>query len=180
MKKKTKKKIFRFIYITLAVVFLLIGLYRYRNIFLPKDELLVGPLYVNYVIDGDTLLIDIDGKSEKVRTIGIDAPESVASEESNKVNTEEGLIASNRAKELLEHKYVYLEYGEDKYDQYGRILAYVFLEDKKTLFETVMLKEGLAKILIFEPNTKYEKELINSQTEAKNNKQGFWATGFYK
>lgn len=143
-----------------------------------KDEL-SGPYKVERVVDGDTFITSIDGERVRVRALCIDTPESVAPEDTGKENTKEGEIASNRAKELLENKNVYLEYDIEKYDQYDRVLAYVYLEDK-TCFEEIMISEGLAKVVKYEPNTKYVDRYYELQDKARENKVGFYSTGFYK
>ena len=145
-----------------------------------NNDLLDGPYLVERVVDGDTFITRIDGERVRVRALCIDTPESVAPEETGKTNTDEGVISSNRAKELLDGKYVYLEYDEEKYDQYDRILAYVYLDDKQTMFERVMISEGLAKVVKFKPNVKYVEEFYALQDEARRNKVGHYATGFYK
>lgn len=139
-----------------------------------------GPYLVERVVDGDTFITNIDGKRVRVRALCIDTPESVAPEETGKTNTDEGVISSNRAKELLDGKNVYLEYDEEKYDQYDRILAYVYLEDKETMFERIMISEGLAKVVKFEPNVKYVDEFYALQDKARKDKVGHYANGFYK
>lgn len=140
---------------------------------------LEGPYKVERVVDGDTFITEINGERVRVRALCIDTPESVAPEETGKENTDEGIIASNRAKELLENKNVYLEYDEEKYDQYDRILAYVYLEDKSS-FEEIMISEGLAKVVKYEPNVKHVQEYYKLQDKARENKVGFYETGFYK
>ena len=137
-----------------------------------------GPYEVSYVFDGDTFAIKVEEKEIRIRVLGIDTPESVASEESGKENTEEGTIASDRAKELLEGSKVYLEYDKDLYDKYGRTLAYVYLEDGN-MFEEMMISEGLAKVVWYEPNTKYTEYFKKLEKQAKTDKVGFWGTGYY-
>lgn len=144
-----------------------------------KKNDLNGPYLVERVVDGDTFITTIDNTRVRVRALCIDTPESVAPEETGKVNTNEGQISSNRAKQLLENKYVYLEYDVEMYDQYDRVLAYVYLEDR-TSFEEIMISEGLAKVVKYEPNTKHVEEYYKLQDEARNNKVGFYSTGFYK
>ena len=145
-----------------------------------KTSNLDGPYYVERVIDGDTFIIKMDNERVRVRALCIDTPESVAPEETGKVNTKEGEISSNRSKELLQDKYVYLEYDEEKYDQYDRLLAYIYLDDQKTVFEEIMISEGLAKVVKYKPNVKYVDRFYQLQDEARNNKVGFYVTGFYK
>jgi endonuclease YncB( thermonuclease family) len=85
------------------------------------------------VVDGDTIVVDIDGENYKVRLIGIDTPESVASQEyldrTGKENTSEGMAASDYTKALLEDvNEVYLQKDVSDTDRYGRLLRYVWLE----------------------------------------------------
>lgn len=80
---------------------------------------------VSYVIDGDTFKCYNKTKMLKVRLIGIDTPESVHSVATR--NCEYGKTASDYTKRLLLNKSVTLSYDEEKYDRYGRTLAYVYL-----------------------------------------------------
>jgi len=130
------------------------------------DEGLVE-CFVTYVIDGDTFIGEVNGSEIKVRLIGVDTPESVAEEEylerSGKQNTLEGEEASKRTRELIEGHTVYLEYDEEMFDIYDRVLAYVWLSDGQMLQE-ILLKEGHATLMTIKPNTKYAKhfeEILN-------------------
>lgn len=136
-----------------------------------------GPYLVERVVDGDTIICDIDGEKVKVRMIGINTPESVAEDESR--NCEEGVIASDYTKELLDGEKVFLEYDEEKLDQYDRTLAYVYLSDGE-MIESLLLEKGYATTMYREPNTKYADLFSELMKKAKNNKEGFWGTGFYK
>ena len=138
-----------------------------------------GPYRVERVVDGDTFITTIDGQRVRVRALCIDTPESVAPEETGKENTDEGILASNRAKQLLEGQDVYLEYDVEKYDQYDRVLAYVYLQDNRC-FEEIMISEGLAKVVKYEPNYKHVEEYYKLQDKAREDKVGLYATGFYK
>jgi hypothetical protein len=83
---------------------------------------------VDRVVDGDTLVFN----GEKVRLLGINTPEK-------------GEKYYSEAKEYLEQingSRVYLEYGSDKKDRYGRILAYVFYEGRNINEE--LIDQGLA------------------------------------
>ena len=138
---------------------------------------LCGPYAVDYVIDGDTAFINIDGESVKVRFLGIDTPESVHQDESR--NTPEGKIASDYTKKLLTGKSVYLEYDVQREDEYGRTLAYLYLDDGVTMVQEEILRAGMATTLTIQPNSKYADELYAVLVEAREAGAGFWATGFY-
>ena len=135
---------------------------------------LYGPYRVRWVVDGDTIVVDMNGTDTYIRLIGIDTPESVSYNVSE--NTEEGKIAAEYTKKLLRKKKVYLEYDKNTQDKYGRTLAYVFMEDKTTMANREILRAGMAKVYSFKPNVKYEREFIKIQNEAKMNRTGLWGT----
>ena len=143
------------------------------------DERLSGPYEVAYVVDGDTIIVNMDGAETRVRLIGIDTPESVA-DESYKENTPEGEEASKYSTNLLSGNSVYLEYDTEKQDSYGRTLCYVFLSDKKTMANELILKNGYARTMAIEPNTKYQTRLAAAELSAKQSRAGFWGTGYYQ
>ncbi len=122
------------------------------------------------VVDGDTIIIDYNGTEERVRLIGVDTPESVHPDKEK--NTEFGTTASNFSKELLTDKYVKIELDVQERDQYGRILAYVYLDD--VMVNKILLQEGYAKVATYPPNVKYVDDFTSIQEEARNTKKGLW------
>lgn len=116
------------------------------------------------VYDGDTIKIVLNKKIEKVRLIGIDCPE----------RDEKGYWqALNFTKRLLLHKKIIIEYDHEKRDKYGRLLAYVFLEDGKFVNEEI-LKEGHGIFILIPPNDKYKERLKLAEEFAKSNNKGLW------
>ena len=111
-----------------------------------------GPYTVVRVVDGDTLVVDINGTDTKVRPIGVDTPELVHTNASK--NVPEGTTASDYTKNLLTGKNVYLEYDAGPTDKYGRTLAYVYTEDG-VMVNDLLLEEGMAKMMTIQPNVKY-------------------------
>lgn len=83
---------------------------------------------VDRVIDGDTVDVDLNGKIERIRLIGMNTPESVDPRRPVECFGKE---ASNRAKALLSGKTVYLETDDSQgtRDQYGRALRYIWLDN---------------------------------------------------
>ena len=140
---------------------------------------------VTKVVDGDTVWVKYADHPDgiKLRYIGIDCPESVHDDESK--NTKEGKLASDYNKELIEkaNNIVYLEFDEDLYDQYDRLLAYVFVYDFDTeqyiLIEDLLLQKGYCKAVKYEPNTKYFAHFKDLEAVAKESGAGFFGTGFY-
>ena len=128
------------------------------------------------VVDGDTLTVLYEGEKVNVRLIGVDAPESVHPEESQ--NSELGELASAYLTELLKDTaYVYLEFDQEKYDSYERLLAYVYLAEDVAFQESLnfrLVQDGYAINKEYKPNVRYANELERICCLAKEQKCGLW------
>ncbi len=134
----------------------------------PEDVELEGPYEVDRVVDGDTLIVYIDGQRTRVRLIGVNTPESVAEDESR--NTEEGVAASDFVKELIDETgyEVWLEYDNERYDQYDRTLAYVYIdyEGDLVMLERILLEDGYAQTVLYGTNDRYYEEFRDLEADA--------------
>lgn len=128
---------------------------------------------VERVIDGDTIAVLIDGRSERVRMIGIDTPESVHPSQPVECF---GREASAYAAELMSGQVVYLEEdpSQDSRDRYGRMLRYVWLEDGR-LVNLVMIAEGYAFEYTFETPYKYQGAFQQAEQTARAQEAGLWS-----
>lgn len=125
------------------------------------------------VIDGDTIDVSIDGKTERVRLIGIDTPETV---DPRKPVQCFGKEASTKLHALLTGKMVNLEDdpSQDARDKYGRMLAYVFLADG-THINLLMIQRGYANEYTYRVPYKYQSTFKAAALAAKQAKVGLWA-----
>lgn len=125
------------------------------------------------VVDGDTIKIDYNGKTETVRLIGIDTPEVV---DPRKPVQCFGKEASAHAKTLLTGKSVRIEADatQDNHDKYSRLLRYVFLEDNIN-FNKQMIADGYAYEYTYNVPYKYQKEFKDAQATAQSSSKGLWA-----
>ncbi len=125
------------------------------------------------VVDGDTLSVEIDGKVEKLRLIGIDTPETV---DPRKPVQCFGKEASKKAKELLSGQKVRLEADstQEERDRYDRLLRYVILEDG-TNFNEMMIREGYAHEYTYKVPYKYSVDFKAAEKDARSNQRGLWA-----
>ena len=125
------------------------------------------------VVDGDTLDVSIEGKTERLRLIGIDTPETVDPRKSVQCFGKE---ASNRAKELLEGEFVSLESDETQgeRDKYKRLLRYVFLPDG-TNFNLYMITEGYAHEYTYDEPYKYQADFKQAEIDARAQNKGLWS-----
>ena len=136
---------------------------------LPGAPSAAAPLVkVKRVIDGDTILLQ---NGEKVRYIGVNAPEV---DHSPKGAEPLGQEAKEVNRRLVEGKRVKLEFDAERRDKYGRLLAYVFLEDG-TFINGWLVQRGLAKAVFYSPNLKYQDLLKKLEQEAREKQLGVWA-----
>ncbi len=120
---------------------------------------------VTWVSDGDTIGVRIAGQEKTVRLIGINAPE-----------TGQPFAAEAKAAltSLVLGKTVRLEQDVTTIDQYGRLLAYVWVGP--TMANAELLRKGLAALCTIPPNVKYTSTFQAALAEAKAAKRGMWAT----
>ena len=123
------------------------------------------------VVDGDTIDVNINNQTKRIRVIGINTPEVV---DPRKTVECFGKEASEKAKSILLGKKVRLEKDptQGDIDKYGRLLRYVFLEDG-TDFGLLMIKEGYAYEYTYNIPYKYQKQYKQAQKEAENQKKRF-------
>ena len=125
-------------------------------------------LDVKKVVDGDTVSVSQIGK---LRLIGIDTPEL---KDPRKPVQCFALEASNKAKELLNGRKVYLVYNPvEKLDKYNRTLAYVFRDDGLD-FNAEMIKLGYAQAYTKYPHPRLD-EFVKYGQQARENKLGLWS-----
>jgi micrococcal nuclease len=126
-----------------------------------------GFVLVKKVVDGDTIVLS-DGR--RVRYIGINAPE-LATQRGPAERL--GPEARDFNRKLVVREKIRLEFDRERHDQYGRILAYVFLPDD-TFVNAELVKSGNAYCVFRRPNTKYDDLLLQLQREAMEKKVGIW------
>lgn len=127
------------------------------------------PATVKCVVDGDTIKVVYQGKTESVRLLYIDTPEcrenaklhrdvarnhSTISDEMRK-----GRAAANYTQSRVhEGDHVDLQFDVEKRDKYHRLLACVYLPTGECLNKT-LLQLGYAKRMIIAPNTNFTQAL---------------------
>ena len=127
---------------------------------------------VLHVDDGDTIDVRIDGRVERVRYIGIDAPE-VAHEGTGGAQGGETAARVNRA--LLRGGHVRLELDQERRDRYGRLLAYVW--NGSTMVNLEMVRLGYARALTIPPNVRYARRFLSAEASAERALLGLWGEG---
>ncbi|MEJ8305898.1 thermonuclease family protein [Saccharibacillus sacchari] len=130
---------------------------------------------VERTVDGDTFIAILeDGSRERVRMLLLDTPET--KKEGTPVQPF-GPEASEYTKKLLGGQQVELEFDEEQRDQYGRMLAYVYLNGE--MVNEKLLEQGLARVVVYQPNDKYIDGFREIQNRAKQQKLGVWSIEGY-
>jgi len=130
---------------------------------------------VTRIVDGDTIVVLINGASEKVRLIGVDTPETVDPRKDVQCFGKE---ASAFTKSLLLNKPVRLEADttQGDRDKYGRLLRYVFLEDE-TLVNEKIIAEGYGHEYTYRLPYEHQTDFKNAERKARESKKGLWGDG---
>jgi len=154
-----------------SVLFFLIvaSFYLLHERYFPSKKHEIGKFVpVIEVHDGDTVSVIINKRQEKVRLIGIDAPE-IGQKPWGKNAKEhlETLLSSSGGK-------VTMEFDVDKWDKYGRMLAYLWTP-KREMINLLMIRDGYAMLFTFPPDVKHADELKAAQMEARDRGLGIWA-----
>ncbi len=132
------------------------------------------PGRVERIVDGDTIVVSLDAgtgldSKEKVRLIGVDTPETV---DPRRPVERFGAEASRFAEERLAGRNVMLAFGPELRDRYGRLLAYVFLEDG-SCFNLAIVAEGYGFAYTKYPFA-FMDEFRAVEREARAAKRGLW------
>lgn len=128
---------------------------------------------VRQVTDGDSLRLT-DGR--KVRLIGINAPELGRD---GKADEPLAAPARDRLKALIGDQTVTLETGPDRFDRYGRLLAYVKLPNGKSAGES-LLQQGLASVIAIAPNLAHLGQYRRAEAIARQQRIGIWAHPYFQ
>ncbi len=125
------------------------------------------------VIDGDTIMVMLEGREEMVRYIGIDTPEprregrpECGSHEATAYNTD-----------LVAGKVVRLVADVEDRDRFDRLLRYVYVqtsEGEEVFVNEAIIRAGLARPLRIKPNDTYAVAWAALADEARANSIGNW------
>lgn len=133
---------------------------------------------VTEVIDGDTIIIDVDGHTERVRLTGVDTPELERTGRWGR---------PPRAAECFSHEaHTFLrellplgtpvELRRDVVgrDDYNRILAYIHIPESGIFVNYELVAQGFARPLSIEPNTAHARLFAQAARRAEQHGLGLW------
>lgn len=138
---------------------------------------------VTRVIDGDTIEVEIRGRTEgpgagdtavgysyDVRLVGIDTPESVRPGTPVECFGKEAAAA---AEALLRGEQVRLVKDVENTDRYERLLRYVYIGDE--LANARLVVNGYAHAYTYPPNVRHSELFVSLQADARTYGRGLWS-----
>lgn len=128
------------------------------------------PWRVVEVVDGDTIVARRGGRTETVRLLGVDTPET---KDPDRPVECFGPEATAFTEARLAGALVRLETDTQERDDYGRLLAYVRLDGVE--FNEVLLRAGYARLLVIPPNDRHGRALLRAELDARARARGLWA-----
>lgn len=120
---------------------------------------------VTHVYDGDSIEIELEGQTYRLRYIGVDSPE-------REEPFYEEAFEFNR--DMVEDQTVILVRDVSETDQYGRLLRYVYLADG-TFVNGEMISNGMARLVTFPPDVAQTEHLRGLQEQAREAAAGMWS-----
>ena len=116
------------------------------------------------VVDGDTIIVNLNGTEERLRYIGMDTPE-----------TDEPYFdqATEANRLLVDGQTVRLVRDVSDRDRYGRLLRYIYLSDG-TFVNAELVRQGWARAAAYPPDTAHVDEFAQLEAEAYAARLGIW------
>ncbi len=128
---------------------------------------------VTSIIDGDTIVVDIAGRREHVRLIGINTPETHVDNGPPECYGPEATTFT--ASLLALGSEVHLVRDVVGRDVYGRLLAYVYRSTDDLFVNDALVTGGYARVLTIPPNDAYADRFVAAATAAEAAGLGLWA-----
>lgn len=142
----------------------------------PVTSLLPGGVEANatvtHHVDGDTVDVDIDGREERLRLIGVDTPETKKRDTPIECF---GPEASAFTEELLPvGTPVRIERDVVGRDDYGRLLGYLYRSEDGIFVNYELMRQGYAQTLSIAPNDAHAELFADAALAAEADGAGLW------
>ncbi len=132
---------------------------------------------VVHVSDGDTIVVDIGGTTERVRYIGLDAPE-IAHPEDGTASECGGDDAREENRALVGGHDVALERDTSDRDRFGRLLRHVWVAgaDGWYLVGERLIEDGAVEARTYRPDTFRDGAFDDAERRARDAGIGIWGS----
>ena len=172
---RNRKGLLKILLGLLVVLLSLLGLNLYQDQPYSSEA---QEVEVEEVIDGDTIRVRDLQTDEiiRVRYLGIDTPELEGPDYESCFSSQ----AKEKNEDLVLDQKLILEFDIDRYDRFGRTLAYVYtldeLGEKETFVNLELLEEGYARFYLDKQNTLQQVELVQAALSAREGFSGLWGS----
>ena len=172
---RNRKGLLKILLGLLAVLLSLLGLNLYQDQLYSSEA---QEVEVEEVIDGDTIRVRDLQTDEiiRVRYLGIDTPELEGPDYESCFSSQ----AKEKNEDLILDQKLILEFDIDRYDRFGRTLAYVYtldeLGEKEIFVNLELLEEGYARFYLDKQNTLWQDELVQAALSAREGFSGLWGS----
>jgi micrococcal nuclease len=123
------------------------------------------------IVDGDTIRVRLGDRTERVRYIGVDTPESVKPGTPVQCYAKRAAAANSA---LVAGRRVRLVGDVEHRDRYGRLLAYVYREGDGAFVNALLVRDGFARTLTIAPNIAHAAEFARLARAARAAGRGLW------
>lgn len=131
---------------------------------------------VEYVVDGDTVVLAGEDGEVTVRLLEVDAPESKHPREPVQCHA---VAAARALRRLLpDGSTARVLADRDPTDRYGRSLLYVWNRDGVFVNER-LVRRGFARAVLFEPNDLHIARMRRAEERARGSGEGLWGACAY-
>ena len=128
---------------------------------------------VTRVVDGDTIHVQVGGRDETVRYIGVDTPESVKPGAPVQCFAKRASAFNRR---FVDGEQVRLVLDAEPRDRYGRLLAYVYRVRDKRFVNAALVRRGYAVPLTIPPNVAHAEQFRKLASAARRAGRGLWSS----
>lgn len=127
---------------------------------------------IKHIEDGDTIMVDYNGRTEAVRFIGIDTPEL---EHGDHIEECFGEESKGHLISLIKGKIILLERDQSQGDRdvYGRLLRYIITDDGMNINKQLLL-DGYAYEYTYNHPYRYREEFLTAEATARHASSGLW------
>lgn len=123
---------------------------------------------VTRVIDGDTIDVELNGDTYRVRYVGMNTPERDEPCYQDAVN-------ANR--DLVEDKTVWLVIDTSETDRYDRLLRYIYVGS--VFVNATLVNQGYAEVVRYNPDDEYFEYFRDLEDAADSAERGCHSTGIF-
>ncbi len=161
----------------IKIIFFLLIFALFSMVVKSENLVEVKNVKVIRIIDGDTIVAEVDNKQERIRFMGIQAPELFTDPPEDF-----SFESKEEVERLLQNKYITIKYTPKyKRDKYKRILADLYVEDSNLWVNGHLIEKGLAFTYILNRNPiPFVKELLELESKAIADNLTFWQNENYR